>query len=285
MPSTQSQMLSSLKERLMVGLALNAHQRTHTRTELEQQQEWENFTRQYEIFNKAALLEAIDSDPDKFAQWIKSKPSKNSQLNPQSRWNFDFSNLWSSRAIPSAIAGIMVFSLLLFSLFQQPVSPLQQSYTQVLKIIHQDQQAPTPQPLQNIQGENYSFTGSGENNEHIQAFLSGVEVGRAQLQMQPLYDPKEQTEQFAWQDFGQWYQLNRYVLQNNYQLDRVYWQRQQAILIQLESELKPSPSLAQIHQALNKLQQQPRQQRSSLKLKRGLNDYWIALQVSSNVKQ
>ena len=285
MTSTQSQMLSSLKEILMVGLALNAHQRTHSHTELEQQQEWENFTRQAEISHKTALLEAIDSDPDKFAQWVKSKPNKRSLLNPKGRWNFDFGNLWTSWAIPSAIAGIFVFSLLLFSLLQQPVSPLQQSYTQVLQIIHQDQQAPIPQSLQNIQAENYSLTGSGDNNEHVQAFLSGVEVGRAQLEMQPLYDPKGQTEQFAWQDFGQWYQLNRYVVQNNYQLDSVYWQRQQAILFQLESELKPSPSLAQIHQALNKLQQQPRQQRSSLKLKRGLNDYWIALQVSSNVKQ
>jgi len=271
----------------MVSLALNAHHRSHTHTELEQLHEWEKFTQQAEISHKTALFEAIDSDPDKFAQWIKSKPSKRSFLIPHGRWNFafDFSNLWSSWAMPSAIAGIMVFSLLLFSLLQQPVSPLQQSYVQVLQLIQQGQHIPTPLPLKNIQGESYSFSGSGNNNEHIQAFLSGIKVGRAQLQMQPLYDPKGHIEQFAWQDFGQWYQLNRYVVQNNYQLDNVYWQRQQAILILLESELNPSPSLTQIHQALNKLQQYPRHKRNSLKLKQGLNDYWIALQVSSNVKQ
>lgn len=285
MPHNESKHDNATRDHLLVAKALNSHFRSQQNEPGEQDQAWEQFAQNSEVKNKTALLEAIDSDPDKFKQWLQSQPLCSQKQSDPSFFEQIFGWLKNPWVLPTAFASIVLFSMLMLNLFQQPLSPLQSSYQQVVDLIRKEKQPAAPLPLLNIQGESLSFSSSGSQKDaRIQAFLSGVEAGSEQLQMKDYSKHKDGLPHKTWQELGQWYQLNRYVVNQQYQLNSQYWQHQQAILSQLQSDLGSSPSLKPIHKALQDLQQNPFNPRHLLRLKQGLTDYWIALQVSQNVQ-
>lgn len=292
MQNQQSEHNSALENQLMVALALSAHRRPIIGSQqAAKEKAWQEFLQAEPISNQESLLESIDSNPDYFAHWIKQGQEKAQQAQAKQQtsgvlaWFTSLIDSWQQQVqsqwlLPAAFSVVIaVFGVLMFNNVLHEQHPMTQSYAEIIKLNQKSQQPAKLEPLVNQYSGAYAFSSTSPETSILSDFLLGVEQGQQQIN-------NAQNESLiadsAWQEFGQWYQLNRFVSHSDFILDKSFWMQQQALLIQIEPQLAAAPSLSKIHKALNALQLQPEKARHKLKLKQSLHDYWIAIQVSQH---
>ncbi len=271
------------EDKLLAAIALSAQLRAEQATaSIADEDEWQQFL-QHKHAGDQHLLAAIDSDPDRFEEWIKyAKPSANT-----STWHGTLSCLFKALAmssIPMTTAALLLLSVMVFLQLNTQQDPLQQSYAQIAKLIPIDESTSTAlKPLLTATNSTFSFTAKNNPQTQLAAFLHGIEKGRQALAPQSKISNLAATSKHPhWQRFGEWYQLNRYVAHSKQSMQANYWQQQHSILQQLDSKLSANPTRSILNQSLLKLQQQPQSLRYQLELKQQLANYWQALLASSD---
>ena len=267
-----------INKKLLTFIALSAHHRRNKPFFIYAKKQWQDFFQRKQTDHDEQFLQIIDTDPDKYEQWLTQHQAVISQ--PRGLLGF-FDKFHSNWLRPALVATVLLLSVIIVMLPTVKPTLLDQSFAYFTDSVSINSEELDSATVLLDGNESFAFLSDNHLGLKLESFKYGIKLGRARL-LSALADSEspELDVDNSWMSFGEWFQLNYFAVNNSYTIDASYWQLQIKLLDQYQRVLNAAPSLQGIRAVLEQLQHTPDSVRLRQNLRSQLANYSLALQVA-----